>query len=103
MQRTGESKQKAELRGNGRIRRKLGVQAPFQFLADFRDFHSGHDDKFAAQHFTRFVVIGELAGNTAILALLVPAEAPIRNRFGTNELETAQQRVPFWDLELLSQ
>src|SRR6202022_2444496 len=103
MQRTNESKQNAELRGNGRIRRQLGAQAPLQLLADFRDYNSRHDDKFAAHHFARFVVIGELAGNTAILALLVPAEAPVRNRFRADELKTAQQRVPFWDLKFLSQ
>ena len=103
MQRTGESKQNAELGGNGRVRRQLGAQAPFQFLADFGYFHSGHDDKFAAQHFARFVVVGELAGNTAILALLIPAETPVRNRLGTDKLETTQQRVPFRDLEFLSQ
>jgi hypothetical protein len=90
MQGKTESKQDAELGGNGGIRRKLGAQAPLQFLADFGDFHSGHDDKFAAQHFARFVVIGELAGNPAILTLLVPAEAPVGDRFGTDELETTQ-------------
>jgi hypothetical protein len=91
MQWTGESKQDAELGGNGRVRRQLGAQAPLQFLTDFGDFHPGHDDKFAAQHFARFVVIGELAGNPAILALLVPAKAAVRNRFGTDELEATQQ------------
>jgi len=103
MHRDSESKWDAELRGNGCVRRQLGAQAPLQFLADFGDFHSGHDDEFAAQHLARFVVIGELAGNPAILALLVPAEAPVGDRFGTDELKAAQQRVPFWDLEFLSQ
>jgi hypothetical protein len=91
MQRNSESKRNAELGRNGRIRRQLGTQAPLEFLANLRDFHSGHDDKFAAQHFTGLIVIRELAGNTAILALLIPAEASIWNRFGTDELETTQQ------------
>ena len=90
MQRNNESKQNTELGGNWRIRRQLGAQAPFQFLADFRDFHSSHDNKFAAQHLASFVVIRELTGYTAILALLVPAEPAVGNRFGADELETAQ-------------
>src|SRR5713226_2751240 len=79
-------------RGNRRIRRELRAQAPLQFLAHLHDFHPWHHDEFAAQHLVRLVLIRQLAGHAAILAILVPAEAPIRNRLWTDELKASQKR-----------
>src|SRR6266478_8671584 len=85
---TSEAVNRKNLRRNRRIRWQLRPQAPLQFLAHFRDFHPRHHDELAAQHLVRLVLIRQLARHAAILAILVPAEAPVRNRFGTDELET---------------
>src|SRR5579859_1993202 len=84
-------KNAAKSRRYGGILGWFRPQAPLQFLAQFRNFHSSHDDEFAAEHFARLVVVRQLAGHAAILAILVPAEAAIGNRFRANELETTQQ------------
>jgi hypothetical protein len=59
-----------------------------------------HNNKLAAEHFPGLIIIRELAGNTAVLAILIPAEAAVRNRLGTDELETSQKRVPLRNLKL---
>src|SRR5258705_11614506 len=75
------SQLKTENLGRNRgIRRHLCSQASFQFLAHLGDFHPRHHDELAAQHLVRFVLIRQLVRHLAILAILVPAEAPIRNR-----------------------
>src|SRR6266568_4754689 len=91
------------LRRNSGVGGQLGAQAPLEFLAQLENFHARHDDELAAQHFARFVVIGQLAGHAAILAILVPAETAVRNGFRADELETAQERVALRHLELLSE
>jgi len=48
----------------------------------------------------RFVLIRQLAGHPAILAILIPAEAPIRNSLRADKLKTPQKRVPLRDLKL---
>src|SRR6266481_2226098 len=83
-----------------RVRRQLCSQAPLQFLAHFRDFHPGHHDELAAQHLVRLVLIRQLATHAAILAILIPAEAPIRNSLRADKLEAPQKRIPLWDLKL---
>ena len=79
-----------KLSADGSPRRELGAQTPFELLTHFGDFHARHDDKFAGKHFARLVVVWELAGDAAILAVLIPAEAAIRNGFWADELEAAQ-------------
>src|ERR1700740_1447073 len=51
----------------------------------------------------RFVLIRQLARHPAILAILVPTETPIRNRFGADELEAPQERISLRDLKLFSE
>src|SRR6266436_4480110 len=97
---TSEAVNRKNLRRNRRIRWQLRAQAPFQFLAHFRDFHPRHHDELAAQHLVRFVLIRQLAAHTAILAILVPTEASIRYRFRTDELKAPQKRIPLRDLKL---
>jgi hypothetical protein len=74
-------------------RRKLffkgGAETAFEFGADAGDFHAGHDHKFAGDHFTRLVVVGQFAFDAAILAILIPAEAAVRDRFRADELKAA--------------
>ena len=79
-----------KLSADGSPRGELGAQTPFQLLTQFGDFHTRHDDKFAGKHFARLVVVGELTSDAAILAILIPAEAAIRNGFWADELEAAQ-------------
>src|SRR5713226_113111 len=87
-------------RNNWRVRRQFRAQAPLQFLAHLHDFHPGHHDELAAQHLVWFVLIRQLTRHPAILAILIPAEAPVRNRFWTDKLKTPQQRIPLRDLKL---
>ena len=82
---------RAALLLDGGIRGKLRAQAPFQFLAHIGDFHAGHDNEFAGKHFPRLVIIGKLAGDAAILTILIPAETAIGDGFRTDELEAAEQ------------
>ena len=63
------------------------------------DFHSRHHNELAAQHLPLLLIIGQLAAYAAILAILVPAESPIRNRFRADKLKTTQQRVAFRHLK----
>jgi hypothetical protein len=80
---------------------QFGSQTPLQFLAELGDFHPRHNDEFTAQHLARFVVIRQLADNPAILAFLVPAEAPIRHRLRAQVLEAAKNGVLLRNLKLL--
>src|SRR5258706_5048854 len=94
---------KNRLFGHGQVGGQLRSQAPLQLLAQFGYFHAGHHDEFAAQHLARFVVVGQLARYTTILAFLVPTEPSIRNRFRANELEAAQKTVALRHLKFLAQ
>src|SRR5579863_6473847 len=88
---------------HGLILRQFGAQAPLQFLAQLGDFHSRHHDEFARQHLARIIVVRQLAAYPAILAILIPAEAPVRNRLRADELKAPQQRIPLRYLKLLPQ
>ena len=88
---------------HGFVLRQLRPQAPLQLLAEFRNLHSRHHDELTRQHFPRIIVIWQLAGHTAILAILVPAESPVRNCFRADELEAPQQRIALRHLKLIAQ
>ena len=45
---------------------------------------------------------GSWQDDPAILAILIPAEAAVRNRFRADELEAAQQRIALGHLEFLA-
>ena len=85
------------LSGHRGVGRQLRTQAPLQFLAQIGNFHAGHDNELAGEHFADFIVI---ATHAAILAILVPAETAVRNGFRADELETAQQGIALGDLKL---
>jgi len=91
------------LRGYGGVGWQFGPEAPLKLLAQLSNFHSRHDNEFAAQHFPRLILIRQLARNAAILTLLVPAESSVGYRFRANKLEASQQRVALGHLELLAQ
>ena len=91
------------LLGDGCVGGELGAEAPLELLAHFGDFHAGHDDEFAGEHFARLVVIGKLAGDAAILAILVPAETSVGDGFRADELKAAQQGIAFRHLEFLAE
>ncbi len=81
---------------------QYAAEATLQLRAYFFYFHASHDHKFARNHFARFIVIGQLTLDTAILAILVPTETPVRDRLRTNELEATEQRVFLRNLEFLA-
>jgi hypothetical protein len=93
------------------LERKLGegllsqfvVQAVFQFGADLGDFHARADEEFAAQEIVRALLVGELSNDAAILAILVPAESSVRDRFRADVLKAAQNRILFGNLESFPQ
>src|SRR5260370_16910005 len=93
--------ERSALRDSG-VRMELCPEAPLQLLAQLGNLHPRHNDEFATQHFPRLVVVGQLTRNATILAILVPAEAPVRNRLRTNKLETAQERIAFGHLKFLT-
>src|SRR6185436_9496628 len=66
-----------------------GPKAALQLRTDRSNLHPGHHDKFAAKHFPRLVIVRQFRHYPAILAILVPAETPVRNRLWTQKLETA--------------
>jgi hypothetical protein len=74
-----------------RIARQLRPQAPLQLLAQLADLHPRHHNELAAQHLARLVIIGQLAGDPAILTILIPAEPTVRDRFRADELKAPQQ------------
>ncbi len=91
------------LLGDGSVRRQFGAEAPAEFLAEFANVHAGHDDEFAREHFAGLVVIGELAGDAAILAILIPAEAAVGDSFGADELKAAKERVALRHLKFFAE
>src|SRR5262249_27053545 len=99
----GVSKKWSSRLDYGFILRQFRLQAPFQFLAQFVHFHAGHDDELASQHFARLIVVRQLTAYTAILAILIPAEASVGNRLRAQKLEAAQQGIPLRHLKLLAQ
>ena len=78
---------------------QLFRQAVFQLGADFGDFHSCAHQELATQKFVRLLFIRQLPDDAAILAILIPAEAAIGNRFRADVLEAAQNRVFFGNLK----
>src|SRR5947209_15967955 len=94
---------KAIRRGVSASPAQLSSQAPLEFWADLGDRHPSHNQKLATQHLARLVVVGQLAIDAAILAFLIPAKPPVRNGVRADELEAAQDRVLFRDLEHLTQ
>jgi hypothetical protein len=78
---------------------QLVLQAILQFGADFADFHAGAHQELAAQKFMRSFFIGEFSDHAAILAVLVPTETPVRDRFRADVLKAAKNRILLRDLE----
>lgn len=91
-----------DLGGDRSVGGQFGPKAPLQFLAQLGYFHPGHNDELAAKHFPGLVVVRQLAGNSAILAVLVPTKSPIGNCFRANELKTPEKRVALRHLKLLA-
>jgi hypothetical protein len=79
------------------------MQAVFQFGAYLGDFHACADEEFAAQKIVWALFIGELSDHAAILAVLVPAESSVGDRFRADVLKAAENRILFGDLKRLPQ
>jgi hypothetical protein len=99
---SGSGEVPEKLLANGGAGWELGTQTPFELLTHFVDFHAGHNDEFTRKHLARLVVVGELACDAAILAVLIPAKAAVRNGLRANELEASEQRVALGYLKLLT-
>jgi len=67
------------------------AEAGLQVLAHVHDFHAGHDHEFAGEHVARLIIVGQLTTDAAILAVLIPAEAAVRDRFRADELKCAKE------------
>ena len=80
---------------------ELFLEAILQFGADFGNFHSCTYQELAAEELMSLVFVRELAYHAAVLAILIPAETPIGNRFWADVLEAAENCVLFRDLESL--
>jgi hypothetical protein len=78
-------------------------QAKPQLRAQLSDGHAIGDQELAAQHLARLVVIGQLAVDATVLAILIPAEAAVRNRFRAEVLEAAQERILLRNFEGLAE
>ena len=75
------------------------LQAILEFGAEFCNFHAGAHHELTAEQFARLVVVNQFAHHAAILAILIPAEPPIRDGFRADVLKAAENRVLFRDLE----
>jgi hypothetical protein len=74
---------------------KFVSKAAHKLRGKLGDVHSGGNHELAAENGARAVVVGQLAVDPAILTFLIPAETPIGNSLGADELETAKKGVPF--------
>ena len=83
----------------GRLLAQFLLQAILQLGADLCNFHASAYQKLAAQEFMRAVFIGELTGNAAILAILIPAESSVGDCLGADVLKAAKNRVLLRDLK----
>jgi len=82
---------------------QLALQAILQLGADLGNFHARAHHKLAAQEFVRAVFIGEFCDHAAILAILIPAEAPVGDGFRADVLKAAKNGVLLRNLERFSQ
>jgi hypothetical protein len=74
---------------------KLASEATHELRGKLGDVHPGGNHELAAEDRARAVIVGQLTIDAAVLAFLIPAEAPIRNSVGADELKTAKKGVPF--------
>jgi hypothetical protein len=79
----------------GTLFAKLVSKATHKLRGKFGDVHSRGNHELATENGARTVVVGQLAVDPAILTFLIPAETPIRNSLGADELKTAKKGVPF--------
>jgi hypothetical protein len=79
----------------GTLFAKLVSKTAHKLRGKFGDVHSGGDHELAAENGAGTVVVGQLTVDPAILTFLIPAETPIRNGLGADELKTAKKGVPF--------
>ena len=82
---------------------ELAAEAPDQLGSKLGDDHAGNDNKFTGEHGAGFLIVGQLAGDLAILAFLIPAEAAVGDGLGADVLEPAEDGVLLGDLESLSE
>jgi hypothetical protein len=88
---------------DARLLLQLALQAILQLGADLGNFHAGADHELATQKFVRLVLVGEFCDHAAVLAVLIPAETPVRNGFRADVLKTTKNRIFLRNLEFLPQ
>jgi hypothetical protein len=82
---------------------KLASEAAHELRGKLGNAHAGGNHELAAQDRARAVIVGQLAVDPAVLAFLIPAETPVRNCLGADELKTAKKGVPFGHQKGLAQ
>ena len=75
------------------------LQAKLKFGTDLGNLHAGTYQEFATEHLMRLVIVHEFAGDAAILAILIPTEPAVGDRFRADVLKTAENCIFFRDLE----
>jgi hypothetical protein len=72
---------------------ELAAEAPPELGRNLGDFHAWNHQEFAGQHGARAIVVGELADDLAVLALLIPAETAVGDGLRADVLEGAKEAV----------
>jgi hypothetical protein len=83
-----------EFRKCFRTRRGLSQfrpEAANEFRRQVGDIHALGNQEFTTQNGASLIVVRQLAIDPAILAVLVPTEAAVRNRLWADELKSAQE------------
>jgi len=90
----GRGRNRREFRKGLRARRGLSQfrpEAAYQFRRQVGNIHTFGNQEFTTQNGTSLIVVRQLAIDPAILAVLVPTEAAVRNRLWADELKGAQE------------
>jgi hypothetical protein len=82
---------------------KFLLEAIFQFRADFGYFHTCTHQEFATEEVMRAFFVGEFSHDAAILTVLIPAEAAVRDGFRADVLKAAKNRILLRDLKSFPQ
>jgi hypothetical protein len=79
------------------------AEAEPDFLADFSNPHAFGHEQLAGQRSASLRAFARVVAHAAVLAILIPAKAAVGNWFGGEVLQAAQNRIVFWNFDLLLQ
>jgi len=78
---------------------QLVLEAIFQFGADICNFHTCAHQELAAEEIMWALFVGKFSDDAAILTVLIPAEASVRDGFRADVLKAAKNRILLGDLK----